>query len=58
VEFYKTTEKLDIKSVLDDYEIKNLFLGNFANGFNEFLNKLQAKNAELLHALREESKKL
>jgi competence protein ComGC len=58
VEFYKTTEKLDIKSVLDDYEIKNLFLGNFANGFNEFLNQLQAKNTELLHALREESKKL
>jgi hypothetical protein len=57
-EFYKTTEKLDIKSVLDDYEIKNLFLGNFANGFNEFLNQLQAKNAELLYALREESKKL
>ena len=58
VEFYKTTEKLDIKSVLNDYEIKNLFLGNFANGFYGFLNQLQAKNAELLHALREESKML
>jgi competence protein ComGC len=58
VEFYKTTDKIDIKAVLNDYEIKNCFFGNFANGFNEFLNQLQAKNAELLHALREESKKL
>jgi hypothetical protein len=58
VEFYKTSEKIDIKPVLNDYEIKNLFLGNFANGFNEFLNQLQAKNAELLHALRVESKNL
>ena len=54
VEFYKTTEKLDIKAVLNDYEIKNCLLGNFANGFNGFLNQLQAKNAELLYALREE----
>jgi len=58
VEFYKTTDKIDIKAVLNDYEIKNCFFGNFANGFNEFLNQLQAKNAELLNALREESKKL
>jgi hypothetical protein len=54
VEFYKTTEKIDIKPVLNDYEIKNCFFGNFANGFNEALNQLQAKNAELLYALREE----
>jgi hypothetical protein len=54
IEFYITTEKLDIKSVLDDYEIKNLFLGNFTNGFNEALTQLQAANAELLYALREE----
>lgn len=58
VDLYKTTEKLDIKSVLDNYEIKSRFLGNFANGFNEALNQLQAKNTELLYALREESKKL
>uniref|UniRef100_UPI00404B442B DUF6090 family protein n=1 Tax=Gelidibacter sp. TaxID=2018083 RepID=UPI00404B442B len=58
VEFYKTTEKLDIKSALNDYEIKNCLLGNFANGFNGFLNQLQAKNAELLYALRKEFKTL
>jgi hypothetical protein len=58
VHFYKTSEKLDIKSLLSDYEIKNLFLGNFANGFYEALNQLQVKNAELLHALREEFQKL
>ena len=54
VEFYKTTDKIDIKAVLNDYEIKNCFFGNFANGFNEALNQLQAKNAELLYALRKE----
>ncbi len=58
VEFYKTKEKIDIKPVLDDYEIKNCFLGNFANGFNEALRELQTKNAELLYALRNESEKL
>lgn len=58
VEFYETTEKLDIKAVLNDYEIKNLFLGNSVIGFNEALKQLQAKNDELLHALREEFQKL
>jgi hypothetical protein len=58
VEFYKTTDKLDIKAVLNDYEIKNSFFFNFANGFNEALNQLQAKNAELLYALRKEFKTL
>mgnify|MGYP003631469162 CR=1 FL=1 len=58
VEFYETTEKLNIKAVLNDYEIKNLFLGNSVIGFNEALKQLQAKNAELLNALREEYLKL
>ncbi|NJN49872.1 MAG: hypothetical protein HC798_00130 [Polaribacter sp.] len=58
VEFYKTTDKIDIKAVLNDYEIKNCFFGNFANGFNEALNQLQARNAELLYALRKEFKTL
>ncbi|MFY9242463.1 MAG: DUF6090 family protein [Polaribacter sp.] len=58
VEFYKTTDKIDIKAVLNDYEIKNCFFGNFANGFNEALNQLQAKNTELLYALRNESETL
>ena len=58
VDLYKTTEKPDIKSVLDNYEIKSRFLGNFANGFNEALNQLQAKNTELLYALRKEFKTL
>jgi hypothetical protein len=58
VEFYKTSERLDIKAVLNDYEIKNRFLGNYVDGFNEALKQLQAKNTELLDALREEYLKL
>jgi hypothetical protein len=54
VEFYNTTDKFDIISVLNDFEIKNHFLGNFANGFNEALNKLQSENQKLLIVLRAE----
>jgi transcription antitermination factor NusG len=57
VEFYETTENFDIISVLNDYEIKNHFLGNYANGFNEALNNLQSENEKLLTVLRKESLK-
>ncbi len=54
----KNSEPLDIKTLLNDFRVKNSFLGNGVIDFNRAIDRLQSKNSELLSALREESKKL
>ena len=57
-EFLENSEPLDIKTLLNDFRVKNSFLCNGVIGFNRAIDGLQSKNSELLSALREESKKL
>ncbi len=57
-EFLENSEPLDIKTLLNDFRVKNSFLGNGVIDFNRAIDRLQSKNSELLSALREESKKL
>ena len=56
--FLENSEPLDIKTLLNDFRVKNSFLGNGVIDFNRAIDGLQSKNSELLSALREESKKL
>ena len=49
---------LDIKTLLNDFQVENGFLGNGVIDFNSAIDALQSKNIELLGALRVESKKL
>jgi hypothetical protein len=57
-ELLKNSEPLDIKTLLNDFRVKNSFLGNGVLDFNRAIDRLQSKNSELLSALREESKQL
>jgi hypothetical protein len=57
-ESLENSEPLDIKTLLNDFRVKNSFLGNAALDFNKAINQMQSKNSELLFALREESKQL
>jgi hypothetical protein len=57
-ESLQNSEPLDIKTLLNDFRVKNSFLGNGVLDFNIAINRVQSKNRELLHALREESKQL
>jgi hypothetical protein len=57
-DFLENSEPLDIKTLLDDFRVKNSFLGNGVLDFNRAINRVQSKNSELLRALREESKRL
>jgi hypothetical protein len=57
-EFLESSKALDIKTLLNDFQVENGFLGNGVNGFNSAIDALQSKNIELLSALRVESKKL
>jgi hypothetical protein len=57
-ESLENSEPLDIKTLLNDFRVKNSFLGNGVLDFNRAINLMQSKNSELLRALREESKLL
>jgi primosomal protein N' len=57
-EFLESSKALDIKILLDDFQVENGFLGNGVKGFNSAIDALQSKNIELLSALRVEYKKL
>jgi hypothetical protein len=57
-EFLENYKALDIKALLNDFQVENGFLGNGVNDFNRAIDALQSKNSELLSALRVESKKL
>jgi hypothetical protein len=57
-EFLESSKALDIKILLDDFQVENGFLGNGVLDFNRAINLMQSKNSELLRALRVESKKL
>jgi hypothetical protein len=57
-EFLENSKALDIKTLLNDFQVENGFLGNGVNDFNRAIDVLQSKNSELLSALRVESKKL
>ena len=57
-EFLESSKVLDIKTLLNDFQVENGFLGNGVIDFNSAIDALQSKNIELLGALRVESKKL
>jgi len=51
-------EPVDIIALLNNFQVKNRFLGNSAVGFNNALSRLESRNSELLSILRKESKTL
>ena len=57
-DFLESSKALDIKTLLNDFQVENGFLGNGVLDFNRAINLMQSKNSELLRALREESKLL
>ena len=57
-DIFKTSETLDIITLLNNFEVKNRFLGNAVIGFNGNITELQSKNNALLGDLRIELKKL
>jgi hypothetical protein len=57
-DFLESSKALDIKTLLNDFQVENGFLGNGVLDFNRAINLMQSKNSELLRALRVESKKL
>ena len=57
-DIYENSEVLDIKPLLNDFQVKNRFLGNSVIGFNKAIYNLQSRNSQLLGALRVEFKKL
>jgi hypothetical protein len=54
-DLFNESEPLDIISLLNNFEVKNRLLGNAVIGFNGGLKRLQARNSDLLSAIRLES---
>ncbi len=55
---YETKEKVDMVTVITNFEIQNRINGNYVIAFNEAIHQLQEWNSNLIKGIREESKKL
>ena len=52
ISIFEYSGELDITSLLDNFEVKNRLLGNYASGFNAALDSLKTVNAKLITEIR------
>jgi hypothetical protein len=55
---FETKGKVDIETVITNFEVQNRINGNYVMGFNDAIHQLQEWNSGLIKAIREESKSL